>query len=59
MMGWLFFVNPVAYAVLERAAAVRHEMFSSVFGTHADDIAMRAVYPIPTSFLRFLDPVER
>lgn len=44
----LFLICPPVYMALEHAAAVRHEL---VLGD-ANDLAMRAVYPIETSPLR-------
>lgn len=46
MMLWLAFVAPVTYYTLKTAAAARHELFGPVLGTHADDRAMRWVYPV-------------
>jgi hypothetical protein len=36
----------MTYMTLKLAAAMRHELFGPVLGTHARDRAMRLVYPI-------------
>lgn len=46
MMGWLIFCAPMTYYTLKSAAAMRHELFGPVLGTHANDRAMRWVYPL-------------
>lgn len=55
MLGWMAYCMPITYTVLKASAQMRHEMpvtpvgiaIKAMFGTHANDSLVRAVYPEP------------